>query len=169
MKTNVHFWSYLAHFFLEWEIFQTDVVEKIKRHVLCSVTVFFNCAIYEIMLKNILEPGKPQMTIWRMRIACWIPEATNTHSEYVIRIAFPLQPRLHARPSVLHYTFIACLVTPVSPTSLVFLMSFIAVLIRYPVTFCMTSTPGSRGHNYILTGMKLGQPAGRHRLWLFFS
>jgi hypothetical protein len=24
------------------------------------------------------------MTIWRMRIACWIPKATNTHSEYVI-------------------------------------------------------------------------------------
>ena len=23
------------------------------------------------------------MTIWRMRIACWIPKATNTHSEYV--------------------------------------------------------------------------------------
>ena len=28
------------------------------------------------------------MTIWRMRIACWIPEATNTHSEYVTLIAF---------------------------------------------------------------------------------
>jgi hypothetical protein len=24
----------------------------------------------------------------RMRVACWIPEATNTHSEYVIIIAF---------------------------------------------------------------------------------
>ena len=24
------------------------------------------------------------MTIWRMRIACWIPKATNIHSEYVI-------------------------------------------------------------------------------------
>ena len=26
------------------------------------------------------------MTIWRMRIACWIPTATNTHSVYVILI-----------------------------------------------------------------------------------
>jgi hypothetical protein len=25
MKTNIHFWSYLAHFFLEWEIFQTNL------------------------------------------------------------------------------------------------------------------------------------------------
>jgi len=32
-----------------------------------------------------------QMTVWRMRIACWIPKATNTHSEYVILIAFPRQ------------------------------------------------------------------------------
>jgi len=31
------------------------------------------------------------MTIWRMRVACWITKATNTHSEYVILIAFPLQ------------------------------------------------------------------------------
>ena len=30
------------------------------------------------------------MAIWRMRIACWIPKATNTHSEYVILTAFPL-------------------------------------------------------------------------------
>ena len=22
MKTNSHFWSYLAHFFLQWEMFQ---------------------------------------------------------------------------------------------------------------------------------------------------
>ena len=38
METNIHFWSYLAHFFLEWEMFQTKVVEKIKTHILCPVT-----------------------------------------------------------------------------------------------------------------------------------
>jgi len=31
------------------------------------------------------------MAIWRMRIACWIPKAIDTHSEYVILIAFPMQ------------------------------------------------------------------------------
>jgi hypothetical protein len=31
------------------------------------------------------------MIIWRMRIACWIPNATNTHSECVILIVFPQQ------------------------------------------------------------------------------
>jgi hypothetical protein len=29
---------------------------------------------------------------WRMRFACWIYKATDTHSEYVIPIASPRQP-----------------------------------------------------------------------------
>jgi len=41
---------------------------------------FENRAFYEIMWKNILEPGRPQMTVWHLRIACWIPKAKNTHS-----------------------------------------------------------------------------------------
>jgi len=50
------------------------------------------------------------MTLWRMRIACWMPKAANTHSYYVILIGFPLQQWLHERASVLRYTYIACLV-----------------------------------------------------------
>ena len=56
-----------------------------------SVLFFENHSFYEIMRKNIVEPDGPQMTIWRMRIARWIPKAKNTHSEYVILIAFLLQ------------------------------------------------------------------------------
>jgi hypothetical protein len=59
--------------------------------------------------KRIVEPGRPQMAIWRMRIACWIPKATNTHSEYETLIAFPLQQRFHERASMLRYSYIACL------------------------------------------------------------
>ena len=36
--------------------------------------------------------------------------ATNTISEYVILIPFPLQQCLHERASVLRYMYIACLV-----------------------------------------------------------
>jgi len=50
------------------------------------------------------------MTIWRMRFACGIPKLTNTHSEYVILIAFSLQQMLHERPSMLPYMYISCLV-----------------------------------------------------------
>jgi hypothetical protein len=36
METNTHFWSYLVHFFLEFEMFQTKVVDKIKARILDS-------------------------------------------------------------------------------------------------------------------------------------
>jgi len=73
-------------------------------------TFFFaNRAVYEIMWKNTLQPNKSQMT-WRIRIACWIPNATNTHSECVILIACPLQQRLHEGDSMLRHTYIADLV-----------------------------------------------------------
>jgi hypothetical protein len=35
-----------------------------------------------------VEPNGPQMTVWGMRIVCWIPKATDTLLEYVILIAF---------------------------------------------------------------------------------
>jgi len=35
------------------------------------------------MWKNIVKRGRPQMTIRRMRIACWITKATNTHTQVV--------------------------------------------------------------------------------------
>ena len=47
------------------------------------------------------------MTVWRMRVACWIPKATNTYSEYVVLIAFPRQEWLCEGASVL--TFICTL------------------------------------------------------------
>ena len=46
----------------------------------------------------------PQTTIWRVRIPYWMTKATNTHSEYVTLIAFPLQQWLHERNSVLRYS-----------------------------------------------------------------
>jgi hypothetical protein len=45
-----------------------------------------------------------------MRIACWIPKATNTHSEPVILIVFPLQKWLHERAPMFCYTYIDRLV-----------------------------------------------------------
>jgi pyruvate kinase len=48
MKTNIHFLFYLAEFFLEWEMFQIKVIDKIKRHILCSINFFFgNSAFYD--------------------------------------------------------------------------------------------------------------------------
>ena len=77
MNANIHFWSYLAQFFLEWEMFQEKVVGKIKTHIM-SITFLENDAVNEKMWKNIAQRDRPQMTILRMRIACWITKATNT-------------------------------------------------------------------------------------------
>jgi len=35
-----------------------------------NVLFFENRAIYEIMWKNVVERGRPQMAKWRVRIAC---------------------------------------------------------------------------------------------------
>ena len=43
------------------------------------------------------------MTIWRMRIACWKPKATNTHLQYATIIPFPPQQWLRERASLLRY------------------------------------------------------------------
>ena len=58
---------------------------------------FFNRAVYETVWINTVEPGRSQMTVWRMRISYSITKATNTQSEYVILNAFALQQCLHER------------------------------------------------------------------------
>jgi hypothetical protein len=50
------------------------------------------------------------MAIWRMRIACWVPKATNTNSLYGMLLAFPLQYLLQNLASLLSYAYFACLV-----------------------------------------------------------
>jgi len=40
MKINTYLWSYFTQFFLEREIFQKNIVEKIKTHILCPITFF---------------------------------------------------------------------------------------------------------------------------------
>jgi len=59
-----------------------------------------------------VELDRPQMTIWRMCIACWIPKATDIRSQYVIITAFPLQQWLYERSSMLRYTYIAIFFNP---------------------------------------------------------
>ena len=98
MKTNIHFGSYRAQFFLEWQ----RCGEK-QTHILSSTTGLKNRAVCEKMWKNNAQPDRPQMKIRRMRIACWIPKATDTHTHtlYVTLIAFPQQQWLHERTSLL--------------------------------------------------------------------
>ena len=71
-------------------MFQTKSYRKSK-HTFCDINFFpENRAVYEIMWKNIAEMGRLQITIWRIRIACWITKATNTHSGCVMFFFFYL-------------------------------------------------------------------------------
>jgi len=75
---------------------------------------FENHSFYEIIWKNIVQPDRTQIIVWRMRILCWIPTAANT-----LRICdiyyYARQQLLHERASMLHYTYIACLVLLIIP------------------------------------------------------
>ena len=64
-----------------------------------------NCAFYDIMWKNV-ESGRLNVVIWRIGIACLIPKATNTLSEYVLFIAFPIKQWLHELASMLRYMWV---------------------------------------------------------------
>jgi hypothetical protein len=71
-----------------------------------------NLAVYEIMWNEYVRARQAtgDNIIRRMRFACWITKAIDTHSEYIILIAIPLQQRLRERASMSRYTYIACLV-----------------------------------------------------------
>jgi hypothetical protein len=80
-------------------------VEKIKTHICCSVTPFAeNRAVYEIMYKKC---GRATLATGFAR---WLPKTEETHSEYVIRIPFPLQQWLCESDSILYYVYTACIV-----------------------------------------------------------
>jgi len=83
-------------------MFQTNV-EEIKKNVLKLSFSFRKSCLYEIMCETYCRVGQATdgNIIRRMRFVCWIPKATNKHSEYAILIVFLLQPWLHERTSVL--------------------------------------------------------------------
>jgi hypothetical protein len=89
--------------FLRMREFPDHRRENQNTHLMFNTRIFFfeNRVIYEITWKNTVEPGRPQMTIRHMRIACWIPKTTNTHSEYAIFIAIPQQQWFHESASAL--------------------------------------------------------------------
>jgi len=83
-------------------MFQTKVVEEIKTHILYSVPFFLikSCRLSDNVEKYCRVR---QATVENMahEHACWIPKAINTHSQYLITIAFPLQRLLLERASLL--------------------------------------------------------------------
>ena len=83
--TFSHLWQSVAELFLKWEMFYTKVLEKIKTHILCSVTFFRkSCRLWDNVEKY---SGAREVTDdnrkWSLRLACWISKVTRapTHTE----------------------------------------------------------------------------------------
>jgi len=72
-------------------MFQTKVIEKIKTHILCSMTFFLkeNNGIYEMMLEHMVETDRPQMTV-QYGTSTFHAGHRDTQLEHEIRIGFPL-------------------------------------------------------------------------------
>ena len=90
---------------------QTEVAEGIKTQILYSVTLFRQSSHFLDSVEIQRRTGRNDNIIRLMRIARWLPKAANTHTEYVILIAFSLHQCLHERASILRYPYISCLVT----------------------------------------------------------
>ena len=83
-------------------MFQIKVAEKIKTHILYSVTSSENRVVYEIMSKKCGgdRGATNDIKIWRIRVACWISKAIWTYAHaHVHALGYP-----HARTQAHAYT-----------------------------------------------------------------
>jgi len=93
---------------------QKKVLEKIKTRILCSITFFSEktCLLWD----NVEWYGRAihvtDGNIMRhVRFECWIPKATDTHSEYVIFIVFPRRQLWSYTPLSVLYNLIELRIT----------------------------------------------------------
>ena len=90
MKTTRRFWLYLDQFFSEWEMFEKNVVEEIKTHILYSVTFFLKTYRFWDNVEKYGRTGQAtdDNRARRMRFAWWTRKTKDIHSEYEIIAAF---------------------------------------------------------------------------------
>ena len=63
MQVYVDLWQYLAEFFLEWEMFQTKFVEKMKTQFKSSnFFLLKSCRLWD-NVEYMVDPDSPQMTV----------------------------------------------------------------------------------------------------------
>jgi len=103
---------YFAHFYLEWETFRTEVVENIKTHILCSVTIFRkSCRLWN----NVEKYWARQATYDNMAHAhCMLDSRYLRLQIHTLRLynirCFSTTTIIHERASMLRHTYTACLV-----------------------------------------------------------
>jgi hypothetical protein len=113
VKTFSCLWWYLAKVFSEWEMFEMKVVEKMKAHILCLVTLFWKS---HLLWDNIEKCDgvcgtTNDITVWCIRIACWICRVTFmcTHTQICNIIACPRQQWFTNMPECYIIETLSCL------------------------------------------------------------
>jgi hypothetical protein len=110
-------------------MFQIKVAEKIETHFMLWL-LFENRAVYEIMSKTIVEPGRSQ-TIWRLRVTYWISKPTSAQAH--------ARPRALAPPTKTHTRTHARMHTHVCP---IYIHKVVQIWPGQTVTCLHTNRPG---------------------------
>jgi hypothetical protein len=93
-----YFWRFLPKFFLEWEMFQTKCAEKIKTHILYSITFFRKSHRLWDNVEKCGDGGATNdVTIRRIRVACWMIKATCTYAHAHAHVPGYPRARTHAQ------------------------------------------------------------------------
>jgi hypothetical protein len=93
MKTSSHLWQYIAEPFLEWEISQMKVVDKIKTHISYSVT--FSRILHRLWDNVENYGGDRKAANGNMAdVICWIMKAKRAQVHASARVSkFTFTPR----------------------------------------------------------------------------
>jgi len=103
VKNNVYFTWYLVRFFIEWEIFQTNVVDKIVTYFIFN-NLFPNIVSFMRYGKyGVARRVSYDKIIRHMRFPGRVTKAAFTYSEYAIIRSFPPQQLLGERASMFHF------------------------------------------------------------------
>jgi hypothetical protein len=89
-------------------MFRTNIVEKIKTHILCSINLFRKSysVRYDVEKYGSTRQAIDDNIILRMPFAGWIIKVTDTYSEYVTLTGFPRQQCLANAPHFYVYNYI---------------------------------------------------------------
>ena len=96
-------------------MFQTKVAQKLKTSILYSINFFFfeNSVVISENVEKYRRAGQAtddNMAHPHYMLDTYGYRHTHTHTEYALIIDFRLLQWLHERASMLHYTYIDCIV-----------------------------------------------------------
>jgi hypothetical protein len=81
-KSCVYFWQYFAEFFVEWYMFPTKVVEKIKTNFRFIAFISENRAVYELTWKNLVSQTGHRRQYNMAHALCTLEES-HSHAQDV--------------------------------------------------------------------------------------